>query len=106
MRSWDLREGKIQGEKGKGRGIPVSSYKSHGKFVSFIRNCPHSPIFATGAYDQMVKIWDYRSTIPLQTIPIEMEGEVANGENKIFDGYWLDRERFLVVGAFNKIAVI
>lgn len=58
IRMWDFRNSNS----------PVSTFKSHAKFASCSKFHKNPHIFASGAYDQTIKIWDSRSVFPLQTL--------------------------------------
>jgi len=63
IRLWDIRDPLN----------PTSTFKSHAKFASCVKFSKYPNIFASGAYDQTVKIWDNRSVFPLQTLHIDYD---------------------------------
>jgi ribosome biogenesis protein YTM1 len=75
LRLWDPRASD------KGEVAIQRTFNSHKEWVSSVAFRPESEyLFASGAYDGTVKIWDMRSTIPLHTL--------AAHEGKVLDVAW------------------
>ncbi len=47
-----------------------------------------SGVFLSGSYDNSVKLWDMRSTIPLFTLGAGAEEGVAKSADKVFGVAW------------------
>jgi ribosome biogenesis protein len=87
VRLWDLRH----------PSSPSITFKGHSKLISQVQyNVKKGNIFATGSYDTSIKVWDVRSTFPIQT--------VSAHQDKVFGVLWKDEKELIGGGADGEVS--
>lgn len=78
--------------------VAIKLCKSHMQWVSALAFHPmNQNIFASAAYDGLVKIWDLRSDFPLSSVKCH--------KDKLFSLLWLDEDYLVSGGSDSKTCV-
>jgi len=97
VRVWDERVGRSSRAGGApasaGSMLHSSALRSHGEWVSTVAWAPGSErILLSGAHDGTVKVWDIRSSVPLQTVSVDAardEDDEDEPPTKVLAAAWL-----------------
>jgi len=87
VRVWDKRQSQSE---------VCQTFSSHKGWVSSVSCHPtNGGLFLSGSYDNTLKLWDMRSTVPLHTL--------KSHKDKILTVGWKDEKRMISGGADNML---